>query len=84
MKETNYKFKNNSDYLSYLYGLKSTKSFIINNEHWKCIYSFIKNEKNINDNLFQKTAPITLAGDSTSTPPAGDEAPTAQAGYKEK
>ena len=78
------KFKGNYDYLRYLYGLQSSKSFIFNNEQWKYVYSYLKNKNHINDNLLKKTAQIPPAGDGVSTPLVGDAAPTAQAGDKEK
>ena len=78
------KFKGNYDYLRYVYGSQVSKSVIINNEHWKCVYSYLKNNKHINDNLLQKITPLSPAGEGVPTPPAGDAAPTAQAGDKEK
>ena len=75
MKKTRHKFNSNSEYLRYLYGLQSSKSFIFNNEQWKYVYSYLKNKNHINDNLLKKT-------DQTS--PAGDPAPTTHAGNKEK
>ena len=84
MKKINQRFKDNYDYLSYVYSSQLSKSVIINNEHWKYVYTYLKNKKYINDNLLKKTAQIPPAGDGVSTPLVGDAAPTAQAGDKEK
>lgn len=93
MKKINQSFKNNYDYLSYIYSSQLSKSVIINNDHLKCVYFYLKNKTHINDNLLQKKVSIHLADDAAVTPlagnttptiKAGDGAPTSQAGDKEK
>ena len=44
MKKINQRFKDNYDYLSYVYSSQLSKSVIINNEHWKYVYTYLKNK----------------------------------------